>query len=148
MFRLHAFEFKKLIQIGIPILGSQLSYMLMGTTDTIVAGRASSADLAGLGVGSAIFNTIWFLIAGVIFAVTPIVAQLYGSKKYEKIGKKLREALWISFFLGLAVCIILFFMGNFLSYLPIDNSITSISSSYLKALSVGIIFTESESGMI
>ena len=114
--------------------------MLMGTTDTIVAGRASSADLAGLGVGSAIFNTIWFLIAGVIFAVTPIVAQLYGSKKYEKIGKKLREALWISFFLGLAVCIILFFMGNFLSYLPIDNSITSISSSYLKALSVGIIF--------
>ncbi|MDA9117515.1 MATE family efflux transporter [Gammaproteobacteria bacterium] len=137
---MHAFEFKKLIQIGIPILGSQLSYMLMGTTDTIVAGRASSADLAGLGVGSAIFNTIWFLIAGVIFAVTPIVAQLYGSKKYEKIGKKLREALWISFFLGLAVCIILFFMGNFLSYLPIDNSITSISSSYLKALSVGIIF--------
>ena len=114
--------------------------MLMGTTDTIVAGRASSADLAGLGVGSAIFNTIWFLIAGVIFAVTPIVAQLYGSKKYEKIGKKLREALWISFFLGLAVCIILFFIGNFLSYLPIDNSITSISSSYLKALSVGIIF--------
>lgn len=134
------FEFKNLIKIGIPILGSQLSYMLMGTTDTIVAGRASSADLAGLGVGSAIFNTIWFLIAGVIFAVTPIVAQLFGAKKYEKIGKKLREILWIAFFLGFIVCIILFFMGNILFYLPIDESITSISSSYLKALSLGIIF--------
>ena len=140
MFKSHIYEFKKLIQIGVPILGSQLSYMLMGTTDTIVAGRASSADLAGLGVGSAIFNTIWFLIAGVIFAVTPIVAQLYGAKKFNDIGTKLREVLWIALALGFAVCTILFFMGNFLFYLPIDTSITSISSSYLKALSLGIIF--------
>ena len=91
MIRPNIFEFKKLIQIGIPILGSQLSYMLMGTTDTIVAGRASSLDLAGLGVGSAIFNTVWFLIAGVIFAVTPIIAQLYGAKKFTEIGIKIRE---------------------------------------------------------
>ena len=103
MFKSHIYEFKKLIQIGVPILGSQLSYMLMGTTDTIVAGRASSADLAGLGVGSAIFNTIWFLIAGVIFAVTPIVAQLYGAKKFNDIGTKLREVLWIALALGFAV---------------------------------------------
>jgi len=140
LIRPNIFEFKKLIQIGIPILGSQLSYMLMGTTDTIVAGRASSLDLAGLGVGSAIFNTVWFLIAGVIFAVTPIIAQLYGAKKFTEIGIKIREILWIALLLGSVVCIVLFFMGDLLFLLPIDESITSISGSYLKALSVGIIF--------
>ena len=36
------FEFKQLIRIGIPIFGSQLSYTLMGATDTIIAGRALS----------------------------------------------------------------------------------------------------------
>ena len=46
-------EFKQLIKIGVPIFGSQLSYMLMGATDTIIAGRASSIDLAGLAVGNA-----------------------------------------------------------------------------------------------
>jgi MATE family multidrug resistance protein len=88
----------------------------MGTTDTIVAGRASSLDLAGLGVGSAIFNTVWFLIAGVIFAVTPIIAQLYGAKKFTEIGIKIREILWIALLLGSLVCIVLFFMGNLLFF--------------------------------
>ena len=75
------FEFKQLIRIGIPIFGSQLSYTLMGATDTIIAGRASANDLAGLAVGTAFSNTIWFFFTGIIFAVTPIVAQLYGAKK-------------------------------------------------------------------
>ena len=59
---------------------SQLSYALMGTTDTIIAGRASASDLAGLAVGNAFSMTIFMFFSGVIFAVTPIVAQLYGAK--------------------------------------------------------------------
>ena len=84
-------EFKHLLRIGVPIFGSQLSYVLMGTTDTIIAGRASSSDLAGLAVGNAFSMTIFMFISGVIFAVTPIVAQLYGAKKFKEIGIKLRE---------------------------------------------------------
>jgi MATE family multidrug resistance protein len=61
-------EFKQLIKIGVPIFGSQLSYMLMGATDTIIAGRASSSDLAGLAVGNAFSTTIWMFISGVIFS--------------------------------------------------------------------------------
>ena len=81
-------EFKQLIKIGVPIFGSQMSYMLMGATDVIVAGRASANDLAGLALGTAFGNTIWFFISGVIFSVTPIIAQLYGAKKFIEIGKK------------------------------------------------------------
>ena len=100
-------EFKNLVKIGIPIFGSQMSYMLMGATDTIIAGRASATDLAGLAVGTAFANTLWFAACGVIFSVTPIVAQLYGAKKYKEIGQKLREILWIAGLLGfLLACII------------------------------------------
>ena len=58
----YLFEFKQLIKIGVPIFGSQLSYTLMGATDTIIAGRASANDLAGLAVGTAFSNTIWFFL--------------------------------------------------------------------------------------
>ena len=58
----------------------------MGTADTIIAGRASANDLAGLAIGTAFANTIWMFITGVIFSVTPIVAQLYGAKKFILIG--------------------------------------------------------------
>ena len=133
-------EFKQLIKIGIPIFGSQMSYMLMGATDTLIAGRASSADLAGLAVGNAFSTTLWMFVSGVLFSVTPIVAQLYGAKKYTEIGKKVREILWIALFLGLSICLILMNIGLFLDLLPIEEGITSISTEYLKAVSVGYAF--------
>ena len=117
-----------------------MSYMLMGATDTLIAGRASSADLAGLAVGNAFSTTLWMFVSGVIFSVTPIVAQLYGAKKYTEIGKKVREILWIALFLGLSICLILMNIGLFLDLLPIEEGITSISTEYLKAVSVGYAF--------
>ncbi|NCX33977.1 MAG: MATE family efflux transporter [Proteobacteria bacterium] len=133
-------EFKHLLRIGVPIFGSQLSYVLMGTTDTIIAGRASSSDLAGLAVGNAFSMTIFMFISGVIFAVTPIVAQLYGAKKFKEIGIKLREILWIAGSLGIFLAILFMNMGVILDALPIEKSITDISEKYLKAVALGFAF--------
>ncbi len=133
-------EFKSIIKIGIPIFGSQMSYMLMGTTDTIIAGRASATDLAGLAVGTAFANTLWFFVTGVIFSVTPIVAQLFGAKKFKEIGKKLREILWIAGFLGFLLAFIIFNLDFLLKLLPIKDSITNVTAGYLKAVAPGIAF--------
>ena len=134
------FEFKQLIKIGVPIFGSQLSYTLMGATDTIIAGRASANDLAGLAVGTAFSNTIWFFFTGIIFAVTPIVAQLYGAKKFLEIGQKLREIIWVAAGLGLLMAFIFYNMDIIIELLPIKNSITSVTIGYLKAVSIGWFF--------
>ena len=133
-------EFKQLVKIGVPIFGSQLSYMLMGATDTIIAGRASSSDLAGLAVGNAFSTTIWMFVSGVIFSVTPIVAQLYGAKKFNEIGQKLREILWIALALGIFIGFLFMNMDLILNFLPIDKNITDISISYLKAVALGFTF--------
>ena len=136
----YLFEFKQLIKIGVPIFGSQLSYTLMGATDTIIAGRASANDLAGLAVGTAFSNTIWFFFTGIIFAVTPIVAQLYGAKKFLDIGQKLREIIWVAAGLGLLMAFIFYNMDIIIELLPIKGSITSVTIGYLKAVSIGWFF--------
>ena len=131
-------EFKSLIQIGLPIFGSQVSYVFMGTTDTLVAGRASSIDLAALAIGSAITHPIWLLIAGITFAITPIVAQLYGAKEYNKIGYKLGEIIWIALGLGSLFLIIYPNLYLLVNLLELDPEVARISGEYLKALSVGM----------
>ena len=117
-----------------------MSYMLMGATDTIIAGRASATDLAGLAVGTAFANTLWFFVTGVIFSVTPIVAQLFGAKKFKEIGRKLREILWIAGFLGFLLACIIFNLDLLLAFLPIEDSITNVTTGYLKAVAPGIAF--------
>ena len=117
-----------------------MSYMLMGATDVVVAGRASANDLAGLALGTAFGNAIWFFVSGVIFSVTPIIAQLYGAKKFIEIGKKLREILWIAFFLSIFIVLIFTNLDLILDQLPTKQGITKISGDYLKAVSIGTAF--------
>ena len=132
-------ELKQLLKIGVPIYGSQISYMGMGVTDTIVAGRASALDLSGLAIGNALSMPFYFLLGGCLFAVTPIVAQLFGAKKYEEIGQKVREILWVSIALGLIGFILYRNLSFFIPFFDIDENIAQISDGYLKAMSYGFI---------
>jgi len=133
-------ESNHFFRIGFPMLGSQLSFMIMSATDTIVAGRAGADQLAGLVIANSFTYPIFMFMAGIIFAVIPIVAQLNGAKKDIEIGTKIREVFWLAILLGLLLVAIFYFGSELLIFLPIDGEIISISISYLKAISVGMFF--------
>ena len=133
-------ETRHFFRIGVPMLGSQLSFMIMSATDTIVAGRAGADQLAGLVIANSFTFPIYMFMAGIIFSVIPIVAQLNGAKKDLEIGQKIRETFWLTLFLGFLLIVIFYFGSELMSLLPIDEKITSISISYLKAISIGMFF--------
>ena len=107
-FLLEAKIFRK---IGLPILGSQLVMYGMTTTDYIMAGYYSSEDLAGVGLGASIFNPLYFLTAGVMFGIGPIIAQHFGAKEYDKIKIKTRKFLWVALLIGTIFTLILINTG-------------------------------------
>ena len=133
-------ESRHFFKIGLPILGSQLSYMIMHTTDTIVSGRYGAEELAGLVIAGAFTFPIYMLFQGIMFAITPIVAQLYGAKKYDQIGEKMREIFWIAIILASLIFLIFLFISEVLIFFPMKESILEISISYLKAASFGMFF--------
>nr|MCS5583685.1 MATE family efflux transporter [Pseudomonadales bacterium] len=47
-------ESRQLFHLALPLMGAQLAQMGMGVADTIMAGRYSSADLAGVALGTSI----------------------------------------------------------------------------------------------
>lgn len=133
-------ESNHFLKIGIPIFGSQLSYMIMHTTDTIVSGRYSSEELAGLVLAGAFTFPVYMLFQGIMFAITPIVAQLYGSKEFTKIGQKMRQIFWIAILIAFSIFFIFLFLSKILLFFPLDKNILSISTEYLRAVSVGMFF--------
>ncbi|MFL2843618.1 MAG: MATE family efflux transporter [Alphaproteobacteria bacterium] len=133
-------ESNHFFKIGIPIFGSQLSYMIMHTTDTIVSGRYSSEELAGLVLAGAFTFPVYMLFQGIMFAITPIVAQLYGSREFTKIGQKMRQIFWIAIVIAFSIFFIFLFLSKILLFFPLDKNILSISTEYLRAVSVGMFF--------
>ena len=133
-------ESKHFLKIGIPILGSQMSYMIMYTTDTIVSGRYGADELSGLVIANAFTFPIYMLFQGVMFGITPIVAQLYGAKEFTQIGEKMRQIFWVALFLAVLIFFIFLFISEILIFFPMDKDILGISISYLKAVSFGMFF--------
>ena len=78
------------------------------------------------------------LVAGITFAITPIVAQLYGAKEYTKIGYKLGEVTWIAVGLGSLFLIIYPNLYLLVNLLQLDSEVARISGEYLRALSIGM----------
>ncbi len=143
MFSLNLTNFNKegeiFLKIGLPILGSQLVMYGMTTTDYIMAGYASSSDLAGVGLAAAIFNPAFFLSAGVMFGITPIIAQLYGAKDYALIKVKSRKFLWTALLVGVIFFIFLRSSGFIFDFLESERDMLEISTGYLSAISFGAI---------
>ena len=143
MFKFNSVNFSKeaniFKKIGLPILGSQLVMYAMTTTDYIMAGYYSANDLAGVGLGASIFNPLYFLTAGVMFGIAPIIAQHFGAKEFDQIKLKTRKFLWVSLVIGAIFSFLLFNAGIIINLLGTEENISRVSLGYLKAVAFGAI---------
>lgn len=77
-------KIKQLLHILIPIFITQAGLSLMTFLDTVMSGKVSPADLAGVAIGSSLWTPVYTGLAGILMAVTPIVAQLLGAEKNRR----------------------------------------------------------------
>lgn len=73
------------LRIGLPLAGSLLAQMAMGTTDTIMLGALGPDALAAGGLGTSIEITVMVVLQGVLSAVSILVAQARGAARASEI---------------------------------------------------------------
>ena len=100
---------KPLITLMLPILGTQLAQTGMGVVDTLVAGMAGTIDLAAIAVGSSIWIPIVLMVAGIMAAITPLVAHAKGAKNKQKSAQALQQGLYLSLIIGFACMALLIY---------------------------------------
>lgn len=128
-------EAKKMLMIGGPIIIAQLLQMSMNFVDTVMAGNLSAEALAAVAVGGAVFMPLVMLVAGILMALTPIVAQLLGSRNFEKIGVNARQGLWLSQILAIPLFFVIRNLGIVMVWIDVTPSIIPLALGYLNALS-------------
>ncbi|MBI2961061.1 MAG: MATE family efflux transporter, partial [Betaproteobacteria bacterium] len=112
--------------------------MANGVIDTAMAGRYSTVDLAAVGVGTAIYVSVFIALMGVLMALTPIASQLYGAGRYAEIGEQVRQCAWLSLALGLASLIALKHPEPFFAVTRLAPEVEAKTRAYLSAASWGV----------
>ncbi len=116
----------------LPILGTQLAQTGMGVVDTLIAGLAGTLDLASIAVGSSIWLPLVLFEAGIMVALTPMVAHAKGAKNKEQAAHYLQQGIYLGLVIGLcAMCILLVGTKPLMSLMDISQDIQDITTKYL-----------------
>ena len=124
-------ELRQLTSLAWPLLIAQLTQMLMGVSDTIMAGRYSANDMAAVAVGFSITTPILMFIQGIALAIPPIVSRLLGAGDTNKIANATQQAMWTLLAFSGLVYLFLLVLKPFLQWFPMAPELRSITIEYI-----------------
>ncbi|MEZ5469829.1 MAG: MATE family efflux transporter [Lysobacterales bacterium] len=125
------------LRLAAPLIVGQVSAMGMTVADSIVAGRISSAALGGVAVGGAVYTVALLLTIGILAAITPIVAQLFGARRFDEIAAQARQAWWLALALGVVVMLICFNGSSALRLVGVDPKLYPYAADFLRGVGFG-----------
>ncbi|MCQ6279255.1 MATE family efflux transporter [Bacillus sp. EB600] len=123
----------------LPILITQLGMFSMVFFNTIMSGKYNSVDLAGVAIGSSIWNPVFTGLSGILLAVSPIVAQRFGEKKTKEISSVLAHGVYLAIAISFIVGILGYFLLNpLLDKMNLSSPVQQTAHDYLVGLAYGI----------
>ena len=134
-------ELKFFSILGVPIILTQLSQMGIAVIDSIMAGRVSPVDLAGVALGGNFYFPPVVLLSGIAMAVTPMVSQMHGAGEEARGGAVVRQALWIAVGGGLIAMALMQFGEAGYRLIGVDEAAIPVATAYLTYMSFGVVPT-------
>jgi MATE family multidrug resistance protein len=125
---------RRLFHLAWPVLIAQVAVMANAVIDTLMAGWLSAEDLAAVGIGAAIYVTVFVTLMGVLLALTPMVAHLHGAGRYGEIGEEVRQSGWLALALGLLAVMLLKNPESLLAFSQLAPAVEAKVRLYLDAI--------------
>ncbi|MDX3773527.1 MATE family efflux transporter [Chromatiaceae bacterium AAb-1] len=124
-------EARTLLKLSGPIVLAQLTQTLMYFVDTIMAGRVSPTDMAAIAVASGLWLPVILTLQGLLLALTPIIAQYYGSRQPAQITHYTVQGLYLAFFLAGILFVLMSFVAYPINYLNMEPQLREKALQYL-----------------
>lgn len=117
---------------------SLVAAMAMALADTVILGHYNTVDLAAVAIGSGAFVVVEFTLFGVLQAVAPLSAELYGAGHQRAAALMLQQAVWLTFLVFVPGVLLLLYPDWFLKLSYIPAEIDEKARLYLKILAFGL----------
>lgn len=124
-------EFQLLTKIAWPLLLAQLMQTLMGVSDTIMAGRYDSLDMAAVAIGHSVTFPILIFLQGICLALSPIVARFHGGKQSHQVAHPVWQTFYLSMFIALIIMLLIFVMPRLLALIEMDSAMRKETLAYV-----------------
>lgn len=131
-------EVGEFLKLAVPLASAQVAQAAVGFVDTIMMGHLGAETLAAGGLASTTFQLLLNTASGLVMAVSPLVAEAYGSGQKARIEQIARQGLWLTFFLGVPLMFAIGHLDAVLLLLRQPVSLVSLSERYFHFILWGI----------
>jgi len=126
---------RAILRLGGPLVVNNLSVAGMGFADAVMAGRLGAKELAAVAVGSSVWFLGFTVCLGILMAISPIAARLFGAGKPELIGRYTRQGMYLALAMGIPLIFIgQYVVGPLLELVGIDAEFRDITAGYTRAI--------------
>ena len=129
---------RRIVTLAWPVLVAQLASIGMVLLDTLIVGRYSTTHLAAIALGGGIYVTLMLGMAGVLLALTPIIAQNYGAGHMDRIGADARDGFWLAAILSVSGFGLLSFPHYWLALANLEPELEAVAADYLYLLAFSL----------
>lgn len=91
---------REILRLAVPAFGALIAEPLFLLADSAIVGHLGVAQLAGVGLASAVLHTAVGLMVFLAYSTTPAVARAVGDGQLAKALAAGRDGVWLALFLG------------------------------------------------
>ena len=132
-------DVKRLLVLGLPLVGGHLAQFAIHMTDTIMLGWYSVEALAAAVLGGTYFFVQFIFLSGFAMAVVPAVASAAANNDERQIRRITRMAIWISVLAGVLTLPLFLFAAPILGLMGQVPETAELAAIYLKIAGLGMI---------
>ncbi|MFC8199239.1 MATE family efflux transporter [Streptomyces sp. NPDC057298] len=130
---------REIVALAVPAFGALIAEPLFLMADTAIVGHLGTAQLAGLGVASALLATAVSIFVFLAYATTAAVARRVGAGDLQAAIRQGMDGIWLALLLGAAVIAILLPTAPALVELfGTSDTATPYAVTYLRISTLGI----------
>lgn len=129
---------RRLLALGLPLIGSRLAQFAIGMTDTVMIGWYDVTALAALTIGTTIFFVLFLVGSGFATAVSPMVASALAEDDPRQVRRITRMGLWLSAFYAAAAIPVMLFGEPILLALGQEEEVARLGGLYLSVAAWGL----------
>ncbi|NUP37271.1 MAG: MATE family efflux transporter [Streptomyces sp.] len=130
---------REIVALAVPAFGALVAEPLFVMADSAIVGHLGTAQLAGLGVASALLTTAVSIFVFLAYATTAAVARRVGAGDVQAAIRQGMDGIWLALLLGAAViAFVLPTAPALVELFGASDSAAPYATTYLRISSLGI----------
>jgi multidrug resistance protein, MATE family len=130
-------ELPALLRLAVPVVLSELAWMLMSVVDTIMVGRLGPEAIGAVGLSSSLYYIPALFGAGLLLGLDTLVSQAYGRGDHAECRHWVMQGIYIVLLFSIPVIIIVQWIPALLPRWGTNPDVASQTAAYLRLLNWG-----------